>query len=83
MRGEAACRLDPLQYQEASAILRAWTLGAGVEPYLEHMLQCAISHYFTLGCPGSHFSSVYHEPTQVEPDHGLELARLMSKETRA
>jgi len=28
-------------------------------------------------------SSVYHEPTRVEPDHGLDPARLMSKETRA
>jgi len=27
--------------------------------------------------------SVYHEPTRVEPDHGLDPARLMSKETRA
>jgi len=27
--------------------------------------------------------SVYHEPTRVKPDHGLDPARLMGSETRA
>ena len=29
------------------------------------------------------YLSVYHEPTRVEPDHRLELARLMREENRA
>jgi len=28
-------------------------------------------------------TSVYHEPTRVKPDHGLDPARLMNNETRA